>query len=195
MFDWFKKLFRAILDSVPNEPSVPPQSPVVAAPLAQPKPVVAPPAEPSFTDLMQEELEIDEGVVYKIYLDHLGLPTFGIGHLIIDGDPEMGQAVGTPVSPERVREAFERDLKNSIEDCKALFLGWNKLPLEARRVTCNMAFNLGRTRLAKFRKFRAAVDSKDWVRAAKEMKDSRWYHQVGGRSMRLRNRILSLAGI
>ena len=44
---------------------------------------------------LREQLKIDEGCVYKIYTDHLGYPTFGIGHLIIESDPENGQAVGT----------------------------------------------------------------------------------------------------
>ena len=39
-------------------------------------------------DKLRAQLEIDEGIVAKIYLDHLGYPTFGIGHLIIEGDPE-----------------------------------------------------------------------------------------------------------
>ena len=30
-------------------------------------------------DKLREELKVDEGVKYEIYLDHLGLPTFGIG--------------------------------------------------------------------------------------------------------------------
>ena len=47
--------------------------------------------------LLREELENDEGVVSKIYLDHLGYPTFGIGHLVRDTDPEFGLAVDTPV--------------------------------------------------------------------------------------------------
>ena len=35
----------------------------------------------------------------------------------------------------------------------------------------------------------AAVKSRDWETAADEMKDSRWYHQVGGRSVRLVQRM------
>jgi GH24 family phage-related lysozyme (muramidase) len=58
---------------------------------------------------LREQLEIDEGVKYDIYLDHLGYPTFGIGHLITEDDPEHGQSVGTEVSKERVEEAFEKD--------------------------------------------------------------------------------------
>ena len=39
---------------------------------------------------LREELENDEGVKHEIYLDHLGYPTFGIGHLITKTDPEYG---------------------------------------------------------------------------------------------------------
>ena len=37
---------------------------------------------------VQKQLEIDEGVEYEVYLDHLGYATFGIGHLVLDTDPE-----------------------------------------------------------------------------------------------------------
>ena len=39
-------------------------------------------------DKLRKQLEIDEGVKYEVYLDHLGKKTFGIGHLTISGDPE-----------------------------------------------------------------------------------------------------------
>ena len=35
-----------------------------------------------------EQLKIDEGVEYKVYLDHLGYKTCGVGHLCVEGDPE-----------------------------------------------------------------------------------------------------------
>ena len=31
-------------------------------------------------DLLRSQLEIDEGVKYEIYNDHLGYATFGVGH-------------------------------------------------------------------------------------------------------------------
>ena len=46
-------------------------------------------------DALREELAEDEGCKYLIYLDHLQLPTFGIGHLIKEHDPEYGLPVGT----------------------------------------------------------------------------------------------------
>ena len=50
---------------------------------------------------LREEIEYDEGNVKSIYLDHLHLPTFGIGHLVRESDPEYGWEVGTPVSDDR----------------------------------------------------------------------------------------------
>ena len=61
-------------------------------------------------DKLREQLKIDEGVKYEVYKDHLGYPTFGIGHLVVEGDEEMGKPVGTPVSEERVNSVFESDV-------------------------------------------------------------------------------------
>jgi len=37
-------------------------------------------------DKLVKEIIQDEGFEYEIYLDHLGYPTFGVGHLIIPKD-------------------------------------------------------------------------------------------------------------
>ena len=60
-----------------------------------------------------EQLKLDEGVVYEIYLVHLNYPTFGVGHLITKSDGEYGYPIGTKVSEERVAQAFETDLEIS----------------------------------------------------------------------------------
>ena len=79
-------------------------------------------------DRLREELKIDEGVKYEIYLDHLGLPTFGIGHLVLPSDPEHGKPVGTPISEDRVNECFASDTDSVLKDCKLLFLSFEVLP-------------------------------------------------------------------
>ena len=139
--------------------------------------------------LLRTQLEIDEGVKYEIYLDHLGYPTFGIGHLIQKFEFEEGMPVGTVVEPERVNEAFILDVKVSIEDCKALFSGWDSYPQEAKQVFANMAFNLGRGKLSKFKKMIRAAESANWKLAAVEGRDSRWYKQVTNRADRLMSRL------
>jgi lysozyme len=142
---------------------------------------------------LREQLEIDEGVKYDIYLDHLGYPTFGIGHLITEDDPEHGQPVGTEVSKERVEEAFEKDCEWVVRDCHKLYDNFDDLPEEVQQIVANMMFNLGYPRLSAFKGMKAGVDSQDWNEAADQMVDSRWYRQVGARAERLVERMRALA--
>mgnify|MGYP001031690331 FL=1 len=138
---------------------------------------------------LREQLEIDEGVKYVIYLDHLGLPTFGIGHLVTKTDPESGQAVGTPISKERVAECFDMDVQSVINDCNKLYEDFEDLPEEVQQIIANMMFNMGYTRLSKFKGMKRGVDSLNWNQAADEMVDSRWYRQVTNRANRLVERM------
>ena len=141
---------------------------------------------------LREELEIDEGVKYEIYNDHLGYPTFGIGHLITEDDPEYGWEVGTSIDTYRVHEAFEDDVQSVLTDCEKLYVQWEHLPEEAQRVIANMMFNMGYTRLSKFRGMKRGVDTRDWNAAADEMVDSRWYNQVTNRANRLVERMRNI---
>ena len=138
---------------------------------------------------LREQLKIDEGCVYEIYNDHLGYPTFGIGHLVRESDPENGSPIGTKVSEDRVADAFDDDIEIVLSDCNKLYPDFEDLPEEVQQIIANMMFNLGRPRLSKFRGMKAGVDAKDWNRAADEMVDSRWYAQVGRRAERLVDRM------
>ena len=143
---------------------------------------------------LREELENDEGVKYEVYLDHLGYPTFGIGHLITDDDPECGAPVGTKVDSDRVKEAFETDVEGVLSDCERLYVQFEHLPEEAQLIIANMMFNMGRTRLSKFKGMKRGVDARDWNSAADEMVDSTWYNQVTRRADRLVVRMRSVGG-
>ena len=138
---------------------------------------------------LREQLKIDEGCVYEIYNAHLGYPTFGIGHLVRESDPENGSPLGTEVSEDRVIEAFDADVEIVLSDCNTLYPDFEDLPEEAQQIIANMMFNLGRPRLSKFVGMKRGVDAKDWDSAADEMVDSRWYRQVGARAERLVNRM------
>ena len=142
------------------------------------------------TNQLREELKIDEGVKYEIYLDHLGYPTFGIGHLVRSTDPESGCEVGTSVTEHRVNEAFDEDIKTVLEDCERLYpFSFFDLPEEVQLIIANMMFNMGYSRLSKFVGMHRAVEAKDWNTAADEMVDSRWYSQVPNRAKRLVERM------
>jgi len=143
-------------------------------------------------DKLREELKIDEGVKYEIYLDHLSLPTCGVGHLIKDTDPESGLPVGTKIEEERVNELFDQDIQVTIQECKYLYNDFDDLPEEAQRVIANMMFNLGRPRLSRFLKMKQHVDNRDFASASEEMKDSKWYRQVTNRAQRLCDRMANI---
>jgi len=112
--------------------------------------------------------------------------------LITENDPEFGRPVGTQITPERCRQLFALDIAVTVEDCHALFENWNDLPEECQLILANMAFNLGRSRLGRFVKCRAAIANYDYDEAATQMADSKWARQVPNRAGRLIDRMRAI---
>lgn len=133
---------------------------------------------------IKEDLVKHEGCKTEVYLCSEGIPTAGIGHMLLGVD---GLEVGDDVPMETVLEWFDVDYKEAVTDCCAIFLNFASLPDQVKRVLVNMAFNLGRHRLSKFKNMVTAVNEGNWPKAADEMVDSRWYNQVGNRSVELEN--------
>ena len=73
------------------------------------------------------ELEEDEGIKFEVYKDHLGYPTFGIGHLITEDDEEYGKPVGYSIEKSRVVSVFENDMQGVIKDCTKLYEDFDEL--------------------------------------------------------------------
>jgi len=146
----------------------------------------------TFTERLRQELETDEGCKYEIYLDHLGLPTIGIGHLIKDNDPESKMEVGTSITKERVYECFDQDIQITINDCKKIYEDWNAMDETVKLICCNMMFNLGYPRYSKFKLMIQAIKDGDHTEAAEQMRQSRWYTQVTNRADRLITRMKAI---
>lgn len=136
-------------------------------------------------DQIKEDLVRHEGYVTEIYLCSENYPTFGIGHMVTENDMEHTWPVGTPVTDERILQVFHDDCKVAIADAELLVNNLSDHPDFVSRVLVNMAFNIGRPRLSKFKKMLAAIEAKDYNLAAEEMMDSKWYHQVGRMSKEL----------
>ena len=145
-----------------------------------------------FVDRLREELKTDEGCKYEIYLDHLGLPTFGIGHLVTERDPEYQKEVGTVVDEIRVNEVFEQDIQVTMNDCKKVYDDWDSMDETVKLICCNMMFNLGYPSYCKFKKMIQAIKDGDWLEAGNQMQDSRWYKQVTNRADRLISRMKAI---
>ena len=137
-------------------------------------------------------LEQDEGNKTEVYLDHLGKGTTGIGHLILDDDPEAGWPVGTPVTEARVTELFNKDVKTATDDALILQPHLNDWPVDAQITCISLAFQLGLPRYSKFVKHHEALDRQLWMTAAEELRDSKLYRQTPERTERHAQRLENL---
>ena len=148
-------------------------------------------------EILKEQIKRHEGEVLEIYEDSLGYLTFGVGHLVKENDPEYGQPVGTPVSQERVDEVYEHDFEKHVEETIHVFESkggedFYALPEDIQHVLVNMTFNLGGTRFGKFNNMWKGVVACDWEKVVVEMEDSRWFKQVGRRSIELQEIVRSV---
>lgn len=122
------------------------------------------------------------------YTDSLGYLTGGYGHLMTDAEKQQ-YPEGTTIPDEVVDKWFQEDMKEAQQAVETLA---PDVPEEIKNILTNMAFNLGQNRLSGFKKMLAAVKAGDYDKAADEMKDSKWYTQVGNRSKRLVERMRDL---
>ena len=139
---------------------------------------------------LKTEITSDEGCVLKVYKDHLGYKTVGIGHLLLNTDEEYEMGVDHPITQTKADEYLFQDLNICLKDCENAFHNnWRDWPEEVKLIIANMAFNLGITRLRKFKKMFAALNKGDYKTASIEGLDSKWAKQVYNRSKRLMNRL------
>jgi lysozyme len=139
----------------------------------------------SLFEQIKEDLIRHEGYVGEIYMCSEGYPTFGIGHMVTEVDMEYTWPIGTSVEDERILQVFKDDCMVAVADAETVVDDLYSHPDDVIRVLVNMAFNIGRPRLSGFKKMLAAVNERKYLRASQEMIDSRWFHQVGRRSVEL----------
>lgn len=111
-----------------------------------------------------------EGKINKIYLDHLGNATFGIGHLVL---PTDDLEEGVEYSDEKVMDIFEKDFEIALNDAQSI-IDKNLIPEEAFNVLIEMCFQLGKPRVLKFKRFLYHLNKCEFLEAADEMEDSKW---------------------
>ena len=143
----------------------------------------------TFEESLRLTLEADEGIMHEIYEDHLGNPTCGIGHLIIETDREYGWPVGTEISEARVTQLYNQDVSVALKDARWLQPDFDELPDDARIVIASLCFQLGLPRYQKFKLHHAAVGDKDWSEAAAQLRDSNLYRQTTNRTERHARRL------
>ena len=74
-----------------------------------------------------------------------------------------------------------------LKECEAKFsqnIIYNNQSPTRKAVLLDMCFNIGYSGLMKFKKMWFALGNKDYASASREMKDSKWYTDVGTRAKR-----------
>lgn len=116
-----------------------------------------------------EQLKKFEGFSGNPYTDTQGYETIGIGTKL-------------PLTEEEAELLLQHRLKQTVNNLNVLKLDNLDIKEEAKIILYDMAYNLGTKGLLGFKKMWLALENKDYLEASKQMKDSKWYHQVGRRS-------------
>ena len=124
---------------------------------------------------LHEMLIRHEGLRLKPYRDTVGKLTIGVGRNLDD--------VG--ITREEALMLLNDDIAKVRREVNRTFAWFADLNPVRKYVVLNMVFNIGLPRFRQFKKTIAAIRTKDWEGAAREMLDSRWTRQVGRRAREL----------
>lgn len=131
-----------------------------------------------------EEIALDEGLRLKAYQDTVGVWTIGVGHT-------KGVKPGDTITKATAMQLLEEDVTGAVIEAQSLCPDWEHMSGPRKGVMVNMAFNLGRTRLAGFKNTLRYIAERNYDRAATNMLLSKWASQVKGRANRLAFRMSS----
>jgi len=148
-------------------------------------------------DFAKQMIKIHEGSnkvgnKHVQYRDSRGFPTIGYGHLVKPGDK-----FGGSITQEQADRLFNRDFRKHAAAAKRI-PGWDSATAQQKAALIDLTFNMGDGWWMEFPKFSAAMAKGDYDKAAKELKSSLWYTQVGRRAPTIldliQNRGISKAG-
>jgi GH24 family phage-related lysozyme (muramidase) len=130
-----------------------------------------------------------------VYTDTMGHPTIGVGFNLDRSDArrriedlgldyEQVRAGQIDLSNEQIDQLLDADVERAIADARNIVSNFDTIPEAKQKVVVDMVFNLGAAGFSGFHNTIKAIEEEDWQRAAREMKDSRWFKQVGNRGVK-----------
>lgn len=126
---------------------------------------------------LKERLKKHEGLRLYPYKCFAGKTTIGYGRNIEDNG----------ISNDEAEMLLDNDINCVVAQLNSKFKWFKDLPEIPKEVLINMDFNLGITRLSKFKKTLKHFEDRDFESASVEMLDSKWAEQVGKRAIELSN--------
>lgn len=136
----------------------------------------------------------NEGMKDSVYEDTKGNRTIGIGFNLEDESnkkvvKDLGLDIdeifaGKKLKEQDVLRLYNHSLRQAFSDAAKFDPNFQSRPEPVKKAIVDMAFNLGLTKLNKFKEMRKALMQNDYNKAADEMVDSNWYKQVKTRGPR-----------
>ena len=130
-----------------------------------------------------------EGFSSTPYICPAGYRTIGYGRNLDANPLDIDE-----ISEEDAYELLESDLEEVYDQLARKFPWFVDCELYVQAVLVDMAFNMGIGGISKFKDMLAACKNHDDAKMIAEMKDSKWYNQVGNRSenliLRIKNKVI-----
>lgn len=136
---------------------------------------------PGAFDLALRRVALDEGCELSAYQDSLGVWTIGYGTNL------QCLTIDLPLAEKWLMEK----LTTAEGDARAFFTNFDQLDAVRQSVLINMAYQLGATRLSRWKNLQAAIAHQDWPAAALRLKKSKMYLQTPERLDRHRSMLLT----
>ena len=131
------------------------------------------------TDLLVQELTMDEGKRNKPYVDTVGKVTIGVGRNLTDNG----------LSNDEIKYLLMNDINGVLAELDNALPWFRGMTDNRQRVLANLTFNMGLPTVLQFKATLAAMQVGRYDDAADGMLASRWANQVGDRAKRLADRM------
>lgn len=136
------------------------------------------------SDRILQILRRHEGVKKHVYLDHLGYETIGVGRCIKEG-------VGLGLSEDEIDYLLTNDVNRCIKELGKSFPWFSDLDNVRRDAMINLCFQLGITKLLKFKNFLADMAEGNYELAGPNLLDSLYAKQTPARANEVAEMIVS----
>jgi len=126
----------------------------------------------SWPELADAMVRWHEGRVHHPYRVTAGKLTIGIGRNLTDRG----------LTDDEIEYLFATDMRLAVTICRDLYPAFRGFHPARQEALISMAFNLGKSRLAGFRRMRAAINRGAWGSAAAKAEASLWARQTRRRA-------------
>jgi GH24 family phage-related lysozyme (muramidase) len=119
---------------------------------------------------------------YRVYLDSLGKPTVGIGHLIDDSSPYKNLKVGDTITQEEGKRLFYADVADAIKGVQSAIEQHPKLQYVELEALVDVQFQMGNKVWNEFTDTMKLIDAGKYLEASEEAMNSQWAKQTPSRA-------------